>query len=233
MTQIRYPESPLLKDIAHELVKLYDDTLFKGAVKPEAILFIESTDSKASEDKIDAGEAKVFEIKELPPPVAERLNADYLIIFHKLNAAEMEGAKVNAHFLEALMRIKPGGGLRQPDVKTFVDLARGLGPDWKKQQFVALDVRMGELYHALPKQQKLDFTAQGNGINLKPTETATLHVGGDGPPRLVVIGPEGSREIPARTVGGDNWQTDGPLVTKDQVEQFRPATPNISGTGSD
>jgi hypothetical protein len=84
-------------------------------------------------------------------------------------------------------------------------------------------------------QSELDFSGKSTGVTLQPTETAILQGGGDGPPRLTIIGPEGAREIQPRVTGPkpDGWQPDQPLVNKEQAENFRPSTPNISGAGSD
>lgn len=217
----RYPESPLLKEIAHEMVALHGDLL--DAVQPEAILFVETTDSKAKQEKIDSGEAKVFEIKELHLALAERLNADYMVLFHKLNAAEMDGAKVNALFLECLLRIKSDGGLRQPDVKTFEALAQNLGPTWKKRRSLLIDPRFNELISGAPRQAKLDLS--GKTGELAERLAAELPLGTVVSVFHEVVHGGGKNTASADGANGaqpeGDWQPTEPLVKKDNVTPIR------------
>lgn len=153
---IFYPESPLLKDVAQELIDLYGEDLGLKGLNVDSILFVEDNFKEAKPEKIQRGEATIFDVKELHPAVAERLGADFMVIYYKLNGMKLPPEKLHAYFLEALMRINPLGGLRQPDVRTFSALALGLGPDWKRKQAIA-DVRVGELLKGSTVQQRLEF----------------------------------------------------------------------------
>ena len=184
-----YPDSPLLRDIARELVRLYGEPLGLKHLNVDAILFVEDPFKQSKPEKVLAGEAKVFDVKELHPAIAERLDADFMVIYYKLNGMKLEPAKLHAYFLEALMRIDPMGGLRKPDVQTFYALARGLGPDWKRKQYV-MDVRMGQLLRGALVQQTIEgmqravdrlgdrskveavtITAGDHEVTLRPTGT--------------------------------------------------------------
>lgn len=155
---MRFPTNATLQELAERIVEVYDLTLFKGAVVPAAILFVDDTETQASAIKRAAREAKVFDIKEIPPAVAERTGYDYLVTFFKLNASDLSGEMIAAHLTEQLLRIDPEGGLRQPDVKTFIPLAKVMGPDWKQQQFAKVDVLSGALSKGIPQQVRLDVS---------------------------------------------------------------------------
>jgi hypothetical protein len=91
----------------------------------------------------------------------------------------------------------------------------------------AIDVQRERISRAL---DELYAPPQAGGIYLKPTERATLHVGGDGPPALTIEGPDGKREIPAVTVPAqpDDWQPTTPYVKPDNVVQFPGSRPETA-----
>lgn len=165
----RYPTSPILQDWAEKLVQLNNKELFKGSVVPSAILFVEDTITGAPKESTGrrrrkqtstpkpAKSKKPFDIKVLHPALTERLEVDYMVIWFKLRSVYMDVNKLRAYLLETLMRIKPGGGLNPPDLKTFKAFVKGVGVDYEDRQYIELDVLESQLIKGITQQRQLEF----------------------------------------------------------------------------